>query len=366
MVTRDEILASFDPSGVGLDNGNLYGLPFDYDSAQIIIFGVPWEATVSYHAGTADGPDAVLRASPQLDLYDFDHPEGWQQGIYYQPLGDWVRSLSDASRQQAARVIAATERGLIIAEHPDLQAAVDQVNANGQRVNGALEAATLQALQGGKRVGVIGGDHSVPLGTIRAIAQREPEFGILHIDAHADLRRAYQGFQYSHASIMDNVMALPQVTRLVQVGIRDISHGEVATIAAAGGRIVTHYDPVLKRQRYGGTPWFDLCQRIIEPLPQRVYVSFDVDGLDPKLCPHTGTPVPGGLELEEVFCLVRSLVDSGRTLIGFDVCEVGGDDWDGNVAARAVYKLCNLMGLTVKDDRPLPASASATNPQTQW
>jgi hypothetical protein len=110
MATRKEIIATFDPSRVGLDNGNLYGLPFDYDSAPIIIFGVPWEATVSYHAGTADGPDAVLKASPQLDLYDFDNPDGWQQGIYYQPLGDWVRPLSDETRQLAAQVIAATEQ----------------------------------------------------------------------------------------------------------------------------------------------------------------------------------------------------------------------------------------------------------------
>ena len=345
MATRDEIIASFDPSGVGLDNGNLYGLPFDYNSAQIIIFGVPWEATVSYHAGTADGPDAVLQASPQLDLYDFDNPDGWQQGLYYQPLGDWVRSLSDEARQLAAQVIAATEQGIAITNQPDLQRAVDQVNRHSQQVNAALEAAALVALQQGKRVGVIGGDHSVPLGAMAAIAQHHGDFGILHIDAHADLRQAYQGFQYSHASIMDNALALPQVTRLVQVGIRDISHEEVATIAGAQGRVITHYDPDLKRQRYGGMPWLELCQRIIAPLPQQVYVSFDVDGLDPKLCPHTGTPVPGGLELEEVFCLVRSLVDSGRTLIGFDVSEVGGHDWDGNVAARAVYKLCTLMGL---------------------
>jgi agmatinase len=137
----------------------------------------------------------------------------------------------------------------------------------------------------GKRVGVIGGDHSVPLGAIAAIAQHHGDFGILHIDAHADLRRAYQGFQYSHASIMDNVLALPQVSRLVQVGIRDISHGEVATIAAAKGRVVTHHDAEVKQQRYQGTPWLELCQRMIESLPQQVYVSFDVDGLDPKAVP---------------------------------------------------------------------------------
>ncbi len=345
MTSREAILQTFDPSGVGLDNGNLYGLPFDYDSAGIIIFGVPWEVTVSYHEGTADGPGAVLKASPQLDLYDLDNPDGWQQGIYMPPMPDWIRQSSDAGRREASRVIQAMEQGVAIAGNPDLKAALAQVNRAGEQLNTWLRTETHRALGLGKRVGVIGGDHSVPLGAIQALAQQYPNFGILHIDAHADLRDAYQGFPYSHASIMTNVLGLPQVSRLVQVGIRDISHGEVAKINASQGRIVTHYDPVLKQRRYQGKSWQALCEEIITLLPALVYLSFDVDGLDPKLCPGTGTPVPGGLELEEVFCLVRSLIASGRTLIGFDVSEVGAGDWDGNVVARAVYKLCNLMGL---------------------
>jgi agmatinase len=349
MASREDIIRTFDPSGVGVDNGNLYGLPFDYASAGIIIFGVPWEVTVSYHAGTAAGPDRVLAASPQLDLYDLDNPDGWQQGIYMPPIPDWIRQNNATGRREAAKVIAATEQGIVIAPGSeaaaDLESALARVNTYGELLNAWLFEETAKAIAAGKRVGVIGGDHSVPLGAIQALAAHYPDFGILHIDAHADLRVAYQGFQYSHASIMANVLALPQMSRLVQVGIRDISHGEVQTIHAANGRVVTHYDPALKQKRYGGTPWLELCRQIIAPLPQHVYISFDVDGLDPKLCPHTGTPVPGGLELEEVFCLVRELVKGDRTLIGFDVSEVGDGEWDGNVGARAVYKLCNLMGL---------------------
>ncbi len=345
MTSREEIIRTFDPSGVGLDNGNLYGLPFDYDSAGIIVFGVPWEVTVSYHGGTAQGPAAVLTASPQLDLYDFDNPQGWQQGIFWQLAPDWVAELNQQGRQWAAEVITATEQGEAIDQSPGLRALVAQVNQAGDRLNHWLRQATAQALAQGKRVGVVGGDHSVPLGAIQALGAVYPSFGILHIDAHADLRDAYQGFQYSHASIMDNVLKLPAVTRLVQVGIRDISQGEVATIDHSGGRVITHYDSALKQRRYQGIPWQQLCEEIIAPLPAQVYISWDVDGLDPKLCPGTGTPVPGGLELEEVFCLLRTLVASDRQIIGFDVSEVGPRDWDGNVAARAVYKLCNLMGL---------------------
>ncbi|HEY9889128.1 MAG TPA: arginase family protein, partial [Candidatus Obscuribacterales bacterium] len=220
------------------------------------------------------------------------------------------------------------------------------VNAACERVNDWLYATARGAIAAGQRVAAIGGDHSIPLGLMRALAEHHGEFGILHIDAHADLRDAYQGFAYSHASIMTNALTLPSVSRLVQVGLRDVSPHEVAKIQQSQGRIIAHYDAILQEKRFEGTPWRDLCQQIIAPLPERVYLSFDVDGLDPKLCPTTGTPVPGGLQLEEAFCLVRELVRSDRQLIGFDVSEVGAGEWDGNVAARIVYKLCNLMGLS--------------------
>jgi agmatinase len=217
------------------------------------------------------------------------------------------------------------------------------VNQACEAMNQWVYSQTLELLAGGKRIGLVGGDHSIPLGYIRALTEQAPEFGILHIDAHADLRQAYQGFTYSHASIMYNVLQLPQVTRLVQVGIRDVCEAEVALIQAAGDRVVPHYDTHLKENRYAGVPWQYQCQTIVAALPERVYVSFDIDGLDPKLCPHTGTPVPGGLELAEVFYLLRQVVASGRQIIGFDLSEVGNGEWDGNVGARVIYKLSSLM-----------------------
>ncbi|MEO0533517.1 MAG: agmatinase family protein [Cyanobacteria bacterium P01_A01_bin.123] len=344
MVHPNDIVQSFDPSGVGLDNGNFCGLPFDYNSAGIVLIGVPWEVTVSYHAGTAQGPAAVLSASPQLDLYDFDNPEGWQRGIFMLEIPAWIETKNRHLRPKAAQIVEATERGDRIDINPELSALRQTLNQACATVNQWLYDQASQALSLGKRVGVIGGDHSVPLGYLQALARVEADFGILHVDAHADLRHAYQGFQFSHASIMHNVLAIPQVSKLVQVGIRDLCQDEVTLIQQSQGRIVPYYDGVLKRDRYSGIPWLKSCQQIVANLPQRVYVSFDVDGLDPKLCPNTGTPVPGGLELEEVFCLLRTIVDTGRTIIGFDVSEVGNGEWDGNVAARAVYKLCNLLG----------------------
>src|SRR5690606_2133030 len=118
---------------------------------------------------------------------------------------------------------------------------------------------------------------------------------VLQIDAHADLRRAYEGFQYSHASIMYNILEeIPAVTKLVQVGIRDYCDEEFEAITKSQGRIVTFFDRDLKAGAYQGKTWDQQTDEIIRELPERIYISFDIDGLDPKLCPNTGTPVPGG------------------------------------------------------------------------
>lgn len=349
MATKEEILQGFDPNAIALDNGNLLGLPFDYDTANIIVFGVPWEVTVSYGAGTAAGPQRVLDASRQLDIFDFDHPEGWKEGIFMAPIPQEIRDQSDKLRLDAMELIDAMGEGKNIEEEPELSQLLNQINQASQQVNQWLFEQTQTAMQQDKHVAVIGGDHSVPLGYYQALAEKYPQFGILHIDAHADLREAYEGFEFSHASIMFNALKLPQITKLVQVGIRDLCQEEVDRIEHFQGRVVAYYDPMIKQKLYGGMTWLDLCQQIVAELPQQVYLSFDIDGLDPKYCPGTGTPVPGGLELEQAFCLFREVVNSGRQIIGFDLCEVGDSEWDGNVGARTVYKMCNLMSLSQRN-----------------
>jgi agmatinase len=336
-------LANYDPSDVGRVNGNLFGLPFDYESAQIVIFGVPWEVTVSYHPGTAAAPQRIIEASPQLDLYDFDRPDGWQRGIYMPPIDPDLLAKNNYYRHQATLIIDRLEQGKSIADEPDLTPVITEINQAGRDLNLWLFDRCTSALAAGKKVGVIGGDHSVPLGYMQALASHHPDFGILHIDAHSDLRDAYEGFEYSHASIMFNALKIPQISKLVQVGIRDVSQVEIEYIEKSQGRAISYYDSLIKQQLYAGKTWLNICEDAIANLPQKVYISFDADGLDPKLCPQTGTPVPGGLELEQAFCLCREVIRSGREIIGFDLCEVGDAEWDGNVGARIVYKLTNLM-----------------------
>ena len=341
MAARDD----YDPDQPPPAEAGLFGLPFTPDDAELVIVPVPWDATTSYRAGTSRGPDAVRAASHQLDLFDLDLGEPWKAGISMLPMPAEIADLNARTRTDAEKII---EVGGRIAGNAELEKALSRVNDASARVNRHVYETVDRLLKQGKRVGLLGGDHSVPFGAIKRHAEEHEELAVLHIDAHADLRDSYEGFEWSHASIMHNVVQkLPGVKKLVQVGIRDFSKGEADFIARSNGRVVTHFDQKLAERKAEGETWGKICDDVIESLPNWVYVSFDIDGLDPSFCPHTGTPVPGGLSFNEAAILVKRVVESGVTIVGFDLNEVApgadGDEWDANVGARMLYKLCGWM-----------------------
>ncbi len=342
-MTKQEKIKSFDPNGIAT-NDSLFGLPFSYDESETVVLPVPWEVTVSYSSGTADGPEAVKEASLQVDLYDAFLPGAWKRGIFMLPLDQEIKGRSLRFRQMAEKHIASLETGSIDDDR------LSQVNAVCKDMVEWVKLQSGNILDDGKNLVLLGGDHSTPLGYLKALAERHNAYGILQIDAHADLRKAYEGFEFSHASIMYNALKISQVDKLVQVGIRDYCEAEVEYIKTAGDRVVTYYDRDLKHGRFRGQTWEQQCKEIVEQLPTKVYVSFDIDGLDPKLCPNTGTPVAGGFEVEEVLFLLEKLVQSGRQIIGLDLNEVvpGEDEWDANVATRLLYRLCNLMAASTE------------------
>ena len=138
---------------------------------------------------------------------------------------------------------------------------------------------------------------------------------------------------------------IPQISKLVQVGIRDYCEEEWNYICNSNRRVVTFFDKIIKERQFVGEIWKSIVDDTINNLPKKVFISFDIDGLDPKLCPNTGTPVQGGFETEQVFYLFKKVLESGRKIIGFDLNEVGvGEtDWDANVGARVLFKLCNFL-----------------------
>lgn len=330
----------FDPNAAAVGDG-IYGLPHTPEEARCVVLPVPFDATTSYRAGTRNGPEAVRDASLQVDLWDVELGRVYEPGIALLDEDSRVLAWGETGRESAEPII---EVGGDIGDDRGLHAALAHVNEVSARVNTAVYEAAKSWMDAGKIVATLGGDHSTPFGAIKAASERWPGLGVLHVDAHADLRDAYEGFTWSHASIMHNVATrLPQVARIVQVGIRDFCEQEVEFIRAQGGRIVTHFDARLAHERLAGTTWAQQVERIVNALPKDVYISFDIDGLDPTLCPSTGTPVPGGLSFHEATFLVGAVARSGRRIVAFDLNEVapGEDDgeWDGNVGARLLYRM---------------------------
>lgn len=332
---------NFNPNDTATADSGIFGLPYGLESSKLVLVPVPWEVTTSYGDGASRGPQAILEASRQVDLFDIETGSAYEQGYFMEPIPEAVLELNYEMKRLAFSVHQALEAG----READPKA-VAKINASSQRVNEWVYQTTAKHLQSGRLVGVIGGDHSSPFGAIRAVSEKlKGDFGILHVDAHADLRDAYQGFEHSHASIMFNVMNSAFRPRtLVQVGIRDFSGDEHAFIDA-NPNIHTHFDPLMKRRLLKGESWQTICDEVAAQLPQNVYISFDIDGLTPDLCPHTGTPVPGGLAFEQATALIATLAEKGKTIVGFDLCEVAqpkdtDDEWDGNVGARLLFKMC--------------------------
>lgn len=339
-------ISTFDPNSVGNPNNNIFGLPFTEDDARLVILPVPWEVTVSYNAGTARGPEHIFKASLQVDLFDPEYLDMWKQGYFMRPSDKKVLLKSDYLRKEAELYINYISEGEAVEDNKFMCKTLKEVNAGSDFLNNWVFEQTKDLLNAGKLVALLGGDHSTPLGYFKAIAEKHGDFGILQIDAHCDLRVAYENFKYSHASIMYNALEeIPELKKLVQVGIRDYCEEEFNYIANSDYRIVTYFDKEIKERGYEGQTWQHIVNEMVEHLPQKVFISFDIDGLDPKLCPHTGTPVQGGLETEQVFYLFKKLMKSGRQIVGFDLNEVGisRGEWDQNVGARCLFKLCNML-----------------------
>ncbi|MEQ1569589.1 MAG: agmatinase family protein [Myxococcota bacterium] len=323
----------FDPDAPGTAGSGLFGLPHTVDEAAVVVIPVPFEATTSYGRGTARAPARILEASRQVELNDPQTGEPWRAGVAMAPIDPDIERWNDQACADALPIVEAGG-----AATPELQARLQRVNAVGAELNRRVFDHTRRVIGRGQIPGILGGDHSVSFGAIEAAAQKWPGMGILHVDAHADLREAYEGFTWSHASILYNVHErIPNLGPIVQVGIRDFGVAEAKRIEEWPD-LTAFTDAEIAWELGSGESWMRLAGRVVRPLPSKVWVTFDVDGLDPSLCPATGTPVPGGLSWRDALLLLQLLAEEHQ-IVGFDLVETGDAEWDANVAARLLYKL---------------------------
>lgn len=344
----------FDPSAAALPESGLFGLTPEADEAFVHVVPVPFDATASYRRGAARAPQAILSASRQVELFDPVFGRPYELGIALEEPPGGVLSAAAEAGPLAEKVI---ERGGDVAGEPSLEMALARVNELSAAVDEAVRARTAALLRGGRLPIVLGGDHSVPLGAILAAAEHSGRLGLLHFDAHADLRVAFEGFTGSHASVLHNVLERADgIEQVVQVGVRDFCEAELEAIRSSQGRIRTVFDHEWARAKAKHADLVSLVRGHLAHLPREVWITFDVDGLDPALAPSTGTPVPGGLGWNEARLWLEELVRTGHVVLGADLCEVRPgatgpgdcDSWDAIVGARLLY---SLIGCAVASRR---------------
>ncbi len=342
MSSKQSKIEEFDPNGIGLLDGNVFGLPFSFEESEVVILPAPWDLTSSFGRGSANAPSLILSASRQVDLFLKSHPRAWESGFYMLDVPEEILSKNNQLSSIARELIRLLEAGETASSNSTISKSLHTINLACEEFRSWVFEQSGRLINSGKKVILVGGDHSCSLGFLQAVNAQDQPFGILQIDAHADLRPAYQGFEQSHASIMHNAMKLDQVERLTQVGLRDLCEQEYDVIQS-NAKIEAFFDENIQSHVNNGNSFADLSSEIIDSLPDRVYLSIDLDGLDPSLCPNTGTPVPGGLSYAQFNMLIKELEASGKEIVGMDLCETGDGEFDANVSARILYRLCALI-----------------------
>lgn len=277
--------------------GNFLGLDrklSEYESSKAAVLPIPYDGTVSYGAGTRNGPEAIIAASAQVETYDHDF------------------------KIEPCRIGIATLEGI----GPEASGPETMMDA--------IEKVAERILGDGKFLLSLGGEHSVSYPLVKAHKEKFPDISVLHIDAHSDLRDTYQGSRYSHACVMSRISELCD---FVSIGVRSFCDSESERRALQNGRIISSND-------YDKNS----ISNILSMLSSDVYITFDLDGLDPSVMPAVGTPEPGGFLWNEVIVLLMA-VGREKRIVGADVVELApipGLIYPDFTAARLAYKLISV------------------------
>lgn len=321
------------------DGGYYFGdktLPKD---ADVVIVSAPWSVTSDFGRGATYTPDAVIDASAECGLYDANSELSAEGRVATAEIDYNIQESSEHLGREAERIAHHTASS--VGEYAARKIA--HINEGFAEMHTSIYKQAKYWAEQGKKVAVMGGDHSVTFGAVKALAECNEGMGVLFVDAHADFSREGEVYNYSHRSIARNIVEeIPSVERLVEIGVRDISRVEAEELKA-NDNVELFLAERLAAKRFEGASWGDLCREVVAALPQKVYISLDIDALKIEFCNNTNAPVPGGMTFDEVTYLINAVVESGREIVGFDIVEVVSkidNKMDAIVAARLLSKMC--------------------------
>ena len=324
----------------GADGGYYFCDNTPTEKADVVVVSVPWSVTADYGRGATYTPDAVIEATARCGNYDAWSGVSLEGRVATAEIDYNIQELSEQLGRDAERVAQVGEGSSFTGDYALRK--VKSINEGFDAMHRSTYEQTLRYAKQGKTVAVVGGDHSVSYGAVKAVAECNEGLGVLFVDAHTDFVAEGEVFNFSHRSIARNIIEdIPLVERLVAVGVRESSRGESERV---GGESKVELFPAesLAQARFEGKSWGEQCREIVERLPQKVYISFDIDALKIEFCHNTNAPVPGGMTFDEAIYLINSVVASGRKIVGFDITEVVPhlkNTMDATVAARLLAKM---------------------------
>jgi agmatinase len=327
-------MQKFDPNGPAAKSSGVFGLMSPKIESKLVLLPVPWDATTSKRQGTSYAPAMILHESKFVELFDIDFKKMYEHGIFMLPEQKKIREMNLLTK----KMISTTK--LDDDGNKTTKSARGKINTMCNKANDFIYVETKKLLSTGKLVGVIGGDHSITLGSIKAHLEKYPKMALIQIDAHADLRKSFEGHTYSHASIAYNVLNETKIQKVIQVGVRALCEEEMKRIDSQKKRVETFFAQKIMEQEFSGRKWHSTCKKIASSLPKEVYISLDVDALDVEYCPNTGTPVPGGMGFQQLIHLIKIICNSNKRICGFDIVETGSNSFDASVSAHLLYQLC--------------------------
>ena len=336
----------FDPNGAIPDNGNYFGIPLEPEEAALVLISAPWDLSLKVRNGSSFAPDAIIEASRTVDFFEPMAPNSWRKGIATVPVDYTIQDMSHRLRSDAERIVKVYDKqGSTPFDSLVYERSLRRVNEGFAALNANIYAQSRTWLQRDKIVGLVGGDQSAAYGHIRAVAEHYGSIGVLHIDSSCNLKKCHQGLEFSHASVMHNVLRdVPQVESLVGVGVRAFTPEEWER-AESDSRVKLFTAQSIWSRHFEGTPWATIVGEIVDALPENVYVSLDINGLTIECSPHNGMVVAGGIRFPEVVYLLGRIVDSGRRIVAFDLSEVVpdmDDKTDAAIASRLLYNICSM------------------------
>ncbi len=336
----------FDPNTITPDNGCYFGIPLAPEDAALVLLSAPWDATASLRSGSSYAPDAIIEASRYVDFYEPLAPNSWLKGIATAPIDYSIQDLSHRLRPDAERVIKLhDELGMSVLDNLMYERRLRRVNEGSVEINNNIYSQASHWFDKGKIVGLVGGDQSVTYGMVKAVGCKYDGVGLVHIDSRCDMHEAYQGFDFSHASTMYNILRdVPQVKKFVSVGVQEFSPIEWER-ATSDSRVKMFTAQDMWREQFEGTTWAKIVNDIINELPENVYLALDIDGLTGECSPNKSRIMTGGMSFHQVVYLMDRIIASGRRIVGFDITEVSpnmDNKADMRLVARLLFKMCSI------------------------